>query len=340
MGLHEIKKRKLTAVVDPVMVSTTGSRLSKDGFSNALLEELIPVATIITPNYDEAEELLGKKIRKGDEEDFCKEMKKLGSKYVLLKGGHAKGDRVVDILYDGKEIRKYESVRLGDEKIKYHGTGCTLSALITGYLAKGLNVKNAIEHSKEHILKSIARSYAPGKGVYMIEQLAPLLDDMEKLHILEKMRILRYDIEKIMQGARICKENGVDLITIADSPMGRARVDSIIIASKIKRETGIETMPHICCRDRNLNALKSSLIGAQIEGIRNLLAVTGDPVFEADKSEIKSVFNLNSLKLIELISHMNEEMFAKDRFSIGGALNVNALNKDIEVKRMLKKAEK
>ena len=194
----EIEKRRLIAIVDPVMVSTTGSKLSKDGFSNALIKNLIPVSTLITPNYDEAEELLGKKIRKGEEEDFCKELKKLGSRYVLLKGGHAKAEKVIDIFYDGKEIRRYESIRLGGGT-GYHGTGCTLSALITGYLAMGLEVKTAIEYAKEHILKSIVRSYAPGKGVHMIDQLAPLFDDKEKLNILEKMRNMTYEIENSLE---------------------------------------------------------------------------------------------------------------------------------------------
>ncbi|MBC2582147.1 bifunctional homocysteine S-methyltransferase/methylenetetrahydrofolate reductase [Clostridium sp. DJ247] len=146
-------------------------------------------------------------------------------------------------------------------------------------------------------------------------------------------------IDKIIQGAKICKENGIDLITIADSPMSKVRVDSISIAAKIKREIEIDTMPHICCRDKNVNAIRSGLLAAHIEGIRNVLAVTGDPVPAEDRMATKSVFNLNSFKLIDLISEMNNEVFVEDGISIGGALNLNVLNKESEVARMCKKSE-
>lgn len=146
-------------------------------------------------------------------------------------------------------------------------------------------------------------------------------------------------IGKIMEGAKVCKENGIDLITIADSPMSKVRVDSIAIATKIKREIGIDTMPHICCRDKNVNAIRAGLLAAHIEGIRNVLAVTGDPVSTEERGSIKSVFNLNSFKLMNLISQMNEEVFSEDTVSIGGALNLNVKNKEIEVGRMYKKLE-
>ncbi|WP_378954906.1 bifunctional homocysteine S-methyltransferase/methylenetetrahydrofolate reductase [Pelosinus sp. sgz500959] len=148
------------------------------------------------------------------------------------------------------------------------------------------------------------------------------------------------DVELMLDNARVCKESGVDVITIADSPMGRARVDSIMIAAKIKREVGIEVIPHVCCRDKNLNALKSSLLAGYAENIRNILAVTGDPVAMADKNDIKSVFNLNSFKLIELIATMNQEVFAGQPIHIGGALNLNGLHPEVEVTRMGKKVDR
>lgn len=144
-------------------------------------------------------------------------------------------------------------------------------------------------------------------------------------------------MDKVMHCAQVCKENNIDLVTVADSPMSKVRVDSIVIASKIKREVGIDVMPHICCRDKNINAIRSSVLAANIEGIRNILAVTGDPVSGAEEIKAKSVFNLNSFRLIELISEMNKEVFNGDEISIGGALNLNALNKNSEISRMNKK---
>ena len=148
------------------------------------------------------------------------------------------------------------------------------------------------------------------------------------------------DISRIIDGAKICKENNIDLVTVPDSPMSKVRADSTIISSKIKREIGIEAMPHICCRDKNTNAIRSSLIGSHIENIRNILAITGDPISDASKVETKSVFNLNSFRLIELIESMNEEIFKEDSIYVGGALNLNVLNKEVEYNRMMKKIEK
>jgi methionine synthase I (cobalamin-dependent)/5,10-methylenetetrahydrofolate reductase len=147
-------------------------------------------------------------------------------------------------------------------------------------------------------------------------------------------------VAKTMDRAGVYQKAGVDLITVADSPLAKARADAVLIAAKISRELGIETLPHLCCRDKNLNALKSTILAAHIEGIRNLLAVTGDPLPHAVKNEIKSVFNLNSIELIELITALNAEIFVGDPLTIGGALNLNAFNKEAELQRMRKKADK
>ena len=166
------------------------------------------------------------------------------------------------------------------------------------------------------------------------------LDNNEFVVAIELSAPIDTDISKLINGAKVCKENNVDLVTVPDSPMSKVRADSTIIASKIKREIGIEAMPHICCRDKNTNAIRSSLIGSHIEDIRNVLAITGDPISDASKVETKSVFNLNSFRLMELIEDMNEELFKEDSMLIGGALNLNVLNKEVEFNRMLKKIDK
>jgi homocysteine S-methyltransferase len=165
------------------------------------------------------------------------------------------------------------------------------------------------------------------------------LDNNEFVIAIELSAPIDIDITKLINGAKICKENNIDLVTIPDSPMSKVRADSTIIASKIKREIDIEVMPHICCRDRNANAIRSSLLGSHIENIRNILAITGDPISDANKIETKSVFNLNSFRLMKLIKDMNEELFKDDNIYIGGALNLNVLNKEVEFNRMLKKID-
>lgn len=146
-------------------------------------------------------------------------------------------------------------------------------------------------------------------------------------------------VEKIMEGAAVLKQNGVDAVTVADSPLARPRLNSMMLAAKIKREVGIEVIPHLCCRDHNLIGLKSLLLAGYVEGIRNLLVVTGDPIPGAEKSSVKSVFDLNSFKLMALIQEMNNELFSQDPYIVGGALNLNVQNRDAEISRMERKME-
>lgn len=145
--------------------------------------------------------------------------------------------------------------------------------------------------------------------------------------------------DRLIEGAAALKKVGVDIVTIADSPMGKPRVDSTIISAKIRRETGMEVLPHFCCRDRNAIALRSSLLGAYVEGIRNALVVTGDPVPGEERNRIKSVFNMQSYSFMNMIGEMNREVFTDEPIYYGGAVNFNVKNKQTEYSRLLKKRE-
>ncbi|QUI23994.1 bifunctional homocysteine S-methyltransferase/methylenetetrahydrofolate reductase [Vallitalea pronyensis] len=144
-------------------------------------------------------------------------------------------------------------------------------------------------------------------------------------------------VNRIMEGAHQLKAEDIDIITIADSPLSRPRADSVIIASRIHRETGIDVMPHICCRDKNVIGLKSTLLGAHIENIRNVLLVTGDPIPSEERSETTSVFNLHSIKLMALVNELNEALGAEDPFVYGGALNLNVKDVQRIIPRIKKK---
>ena len=146
------------------------------------------------------------------------------------------------------------------------------------------------------------------------------------------------DLSSFMEGARTLKAAGVDTVTIADCPVGRARVDSSILACKLKRELDIDPLPHMTCRDRNINATKALLLGLYVEGIQNVLVVTGDPIPSADRDEVKSVFNFNSRMLARYIKKLNETAFSTP-FRIYGALNVNARNFQVQLRIAKEKIE-
>ncbi|NLM50752.1 MAG: bifunctional homocysteine S-methyltransferase/methylenetetrahydrofolate reductase [Clostridiaceae bacterium] len=146
------------------------------------------------------------------------------------------------------------------------------------------------------------------------------------------------DISFFLKGAEELTLEGADAITIADCPIARARVDSSLLACKLKREKNINTIPHMTCRDRNINATKALLLGLNIEGVENVLVVTGDPIPNAQRDEIKTMFAFNSAILAGHIKTLNETVFQKP-FTIFAALNVNSKNFDHQLAHAQKKIE-
>ena len=146
------------------------------------------------------------------------------------------------------------------------------------------------------------------------------------------------DVDQFMSGARELRDGGADMITVADCPIARARMDSSLMVCKLKRELGVNVMPHMTCRDRNLNATQALLLGLCAEDVGNVLLVTGDPVPAASRDEVKSVYNFNSRKLIKFVSSMNEAVLPAP-FHIFAALNVNARNFAIQLDLAKKKEE-
>ena len=129
--------------------------------------------------------------------------------------------------------------------------------------------------------------------------------------------------DKFMAGARELQAAGVSAITIADNPIARARMDAAMLAGRVHRSLGLEPIPHMTCRDRNLNAIKSILLGLSAEGVHNMIAITGDPIPTAERDEVKSVYQFNSRKLSAFITNLGERGDVVP-FHIFGALNVNA----------------
>ncbi len=127
--------------------------------------------------------------------------------------------------------------------------------------------------------------------------------------------------EAVIACALKLKDTGTDMITMADSPMGRSRVDSVLMALKLHNETGLPVMPHICCRDKNMIAMRSMILGAYLNGIRNLLVVTGDPIPSEHRQSTTGVFDYNSIQLMNYVKEMNREHFSGEPIYYGGALN-------------------
>ena len=156
--------RRVPLVVDPVMIATVGASLRMRGFRNALVDRLLPRATLATPNLFEASELAGFPVATvGEMRRAAKAIADLGAKAVLVKGGHLKRE-LVDLLYDGR-FHEFRGSRFPRD---LHGSGCTLAASIAAYLALRSPLRSAVAEARQRVRAGFRTSYRIGRGVGVI----------------------------------------------------------------------------------------------------------------------------------------------------------------------------
>lgn len=149
-------------VIDPVMTAKGGQALMKAEALNALIEHIVPLAYVLTPNIPEAETMTGLSITTLEDMKIAADrIFTMGSKYVLIKGGHLDGT-AIDLLYDGNNYTTYPCERIMTKNT--HGTGCTFSSAIAACLAKGLPIEKAVDTAKEYITEAIRHALPIGNG--------------------------------------------------------------------------------------------------------------------------------------------------------------------------------
>jgi hydroxymethylpyrimidine/phosphomethylpyrimidine kinase len=160
---RELGKRKPAwLVLDPVMIATSGARLLDTDAVRALIEELIPLADVLTPNLPEAEALTGTAIRSvRDGERVAAQLRGYGAKAVLLKGGHGRGREAVDRWFDSRGMLEFRHPRLPG---KFHGTGCTLSSALAAELAKGVAPRAAARRAIAFVQRAMRGAFRPDPG--------------------------------------------------------------------------------------------------------------------------------------------------------------------------------
>ena len=150
-------------VVDPVLVSSSGTHLLDHAGEAALKRALLPLALLITPNLTEAAVLTGVDVTDSlSMEEAARRLHRMGARHVLVKGGHLDGDVAMDVFFDGAKVERLSSPRIFTKDA--HGTGCVLSAAITAYLSRGLSVYDAAVNAKEFVTEAIRTSLRLGKG--------------------------------------------------------------------------------------------------------------------------------------------------------------------------------
>ena len=150
-------------VVDPVMVAKSGDPLLQESARQAMRKRILPLAWLVTPNVPEAEVLAGVRITGPQQvEQAARNIHRLGARYVLLKGGHMEGENAVDYLYDGQTIQTFSAPRIATRNT--HGTGCTYSAAIAAYLARGCAIGEAVQRAQAYLTGAIQHSFPLGAG--------------------------------------------------------------------------------------------------------------------------------------------------------------------------------
>jgi hydroxymethylpyrimidine/phosphomethylpyrimidine kinase len=165
-------------VLDPVLVSSSGTRLLEPAAERILRTELLPLAAVVTPNIPEAEVLTGIKIDGASAiRQAAQTLHKLGARTVLVKGGHRpaiRGDthrlKVADLFFDGHRYIEFASARVGGEGA--HGTGCALSAAIAAWLARGTDLETAIARAKRFVTRALKHAFVLGNGRYLLDHFA------------------------------------------------------------------------------------------------------------------------------------------------------------------------
>jgi hydroxymethylpyrimidine/phosphomethylpyrimidine kinase len=157
--LREHRVEKL--VVDPVMIAKSGAPLLRPDARETLIRELLPLALVVTPNLHEASVLAEIPVTsRGEVEEAARIVHRLGPRFVLVKGGHLKGE-ALDLLFDGRSFIPFSAPRID---VDAHGTGCTFSAAITAALANGVALPQAVARAKAYVTATIREAFAAGRG--------------------------------------------------------------------------------------------------------------------------------------------------------------------------------
>jgi hydroxymethylpyrimidine/phosphomethylpyrimidine kinase len=216
----------MDVVVDPVLTSTAGDDLHEQGLVDALTRELLPRTTLFTPNVDEASQFLrGKHILTVKEMKLAAEdLREMGPQAVLLKGGHLEGTAdVVDVLCHGPgKLEEFHHPRLPGA---FHGTGCTLSALVTGYLARGEPLERAVARAERVQRTMMSSAYPVGGGSVFLDHMAPMKMAAVRWEVARNVRLAARQLE-LMLTEEWLPEVGTNIVyalpmaTVADDVAG------------------------------------------------------------------------------------------------------------------------
>ncbi len=238
--------------------------------------------------------------------------------------------------------------RFIDKGVRVLGGCCGTTPDHIAKMANALAMKQTrIQHSIQIGVKPVSEEPLPDPvPVAEKSKLAEKMMSGKQVVLVEMVPPRSTDITKPLEGARLLQEHRVDAINIPDGPRATARMTGLALAVLLQNQVGIETVLHYTCRDRNLLGMQSDLLGATAMGIRNILAITGDPPMIGDYPQATAVFDIDSIGLVHLINNLNHGIDVGEKrigdptsFFTGVGVDPNSVNAENEIHRLQLKKE-
>lgn len=228
----ELRRTSAPVVVDPVMVAKSGAPLLMPDAVESLKLELLPLATVVTPNAREAERLCGFEVKTVENQvKAAKEIARLGCRTVVVKGGHVQGQKVVDVVYHEGDVVKLEGERIDSKNT--HGTGCVFASAIAAHLAHGREIVESVRLAKEFVTDAIRYGLDLGRGAGPVNPVWSTLRKAYMFESCERVRSAAEYLESIEEGGLMCPESMINLVEVV--PHGERVEDVIGLSGRIIR---------------------------------------------------------------------------------------------------------
>ncbi|MEM2450401.1 MAG: bifunctional hydroxymethylpyrimidine kinase/phosphomethylpyrimidine kinase [Nitrososphaerota archaeon] len=230
---EELSKLSKPIVVDPVMIAKSGAELLREDAVKSLIEKMLPIATVLTPNAMEASKLVGFAVKTlEDAKRAAKRIAEMGPKAVVVKGGHIDAEKSADTLYCDGEFRILESPRIDTKNT--HGTGCVFASAIAAELAKGSDVISAVSQAKQFVLNAIRNGISIGRGHGPVNPSASVYEAAMKFEALERLKEAIRMLEFTPAVAKLIPESQSNIAMAI--PYAESREEVVAVPGRIVRQ--------------------------------------------------------------------------------------------------------
>ncbi|MEM2235685.1 MAG: bifunctional hydroxymethylpyrimidine kinase/phosphomethylpyrimidine kinase [Nitrososphaerota archaeon] len=230
---EELSKLSKPIVVDPVMIAKSGAELLREDAVKSLIEKMLPIATVLTPNAMEASKLVGFAVKTlEDAKRAAKRIAEMGPKAVVVKGGHIDTEKSADTLYCDGEFRILESPRIDTKNT--HGTGCVFASAIAAELAKGSDVISAVSQAKQFVLNAIRNGISIGRGHGPVNPSASVYEAAMKFEALERLKEAIRMLEFTPAVAKLIPESQSNIAMAI--PYAESREEVVAVPGRIVRQ--------------------------------------------------------------------------------------------------------